>query len=194
MATLGVSTFTRLSIPAGIGKLIDVHNEGPIRQTNHDRDEDVEEEEDPSSHRTPVEQDSKKWTSEQIVVGLSGIFVVSAAATFGTTVLLRAVGERLVRRTRQSLFNSLMRQPVYAVEGSSGVLVSRLSTDSQLLANAISEHVSIGARKVLEAVGVLGMMLYLSPVLTGTMAIVVSTHFLWFLVVSFLSFPRSHPL
>lgn len=150
MVTLGVSTLTRLSVPAGIGQLVDVHNR-------------------------PSEGDEVKeprFTSQEIVTGLCGIFLVSAAATFGSTVLLRSVGERVVRRTRQQVFASLLRQPVTQVEGFAGSLASRLATDSQLLANAIAEHLSIGVRKVFESFGTFGVMLYLNPQLTGLMVVV----------------------
>lgn len=82
-----------------------------------------------------------------------------------------------MRRTRQQLFGALLRQPVLAVEAKTGELVSRMSTDTQLMSNAISENLSVGTRKVLEGIGTMGVLMYLNPVLTGTMVAVMPIFF-----------------
>lgn len=144
---LGVGSVARVSIPTAVGELIDIHNK-----------------EDESKER--------RFSSTQIIGGMVGIFAVGAVATFGTTVLLRVAGERMVRRTRTQLFTALLRKPLRQVEGKAGQLVSRLSTDTQLMADGISDDLALGLRRVLESVGVFSLMLYLSPTLTATMLVV----------------------
>jgi ABC-type multidrug transport system fused ATPase/permease subunit len=151
--TLGVSTVTSLSLPYTVGKLVDAS--------------------------TGDEEKKAKvgYTPQQIAGGMVVLFCFSAAATFGTTSLLRVAGERLVRRTRVQLFAALMRQPILEVESKTGELVSRMSTDTQLMSNAISENASVGTRKVLEGIGTMGVLVYLNPVLTGTMVAVLPIFF-----------------
>ncbi len=151
--TLGVSTMTSLSLPYTVGKLVDASTGDEEKKAR------------------------VGYTPAQIAGGMVVLFCFSAAATFGTTSLLRVAGERLVRRTRVQLFAALLRQPILEVESKTGELVSRMSTDTQLMSNAISENASVGTRKVLEGIGTMGVLLYLNPVLTGTMVAVLPVFF-----------------
>jgi ABC-type multidrug transport system fused ATPase/permease subunit len=189
--TLGVSTLTSLSLPYTVGKLVDASTGYcvffPILFFSFDF----------CSFFAGDEEKKAKvgYTPTQICGGMLVLFTFSAAATFGTTALLRVAGERLVRRTREQLFGALLRQPVVFVESKTGELVSRMSTDTQQMSNAISENMSVGTRKVLfkrkketnsllkvavkvlEGVGTMGVLMYLNPVLTGTMVCVMPIFF-----------------
>ena len=171
--TLGVSTLTSLSLPYTIGKLVDASTGDEEKKAKVLKKRSLLF---PLS-LTVTTKKKVKYSPSQICAGMLVLFTFSAAATFGTTALLRVAGERLVRRTRQQLFGALLRQPVLAVEAKTGELVSRMSTDTQLMSNAISENLSVGTRKVLEGIGTMGVLMYLNPVLTGTMVAVMPIFF-----------------
>lgn len=119
------------------------------------------------------------WSPREIAVGCFGVFVVGAAASFGQTALLKVAGERMMRRLRVQLFGSMLRQPIaFHDQNSPGTLVSRLSTDTYMAANAISDNVSVGVRRLFDASGALALMVYTSPVLTVTSVAVVPVFFL----------------
>lgn len=153
LGTLAVSTVTALSLPYAVGKLVDVGTGDEEKAL------------------------AVGFSPTEIAGGMLVLFGCSALATFGTTVLLRVAGERLVKRTRTQLFGSLLRQPVWQVEGRTGELVSRMSTDTQMMSNAVSENFSDGTRRVLQGIGTMGVLVYLNPVLTGTMVAVMPVFF-----------------
>lgn len=154
LGALAVGTAATLALPFTFGKLLDA--------TTGDEEK----------------KEKVGFTPREIAVGCMGLFVVGAAATFGQTAMLRVAGERMVKRTRVRLFSSLMRQPISWIDSNkTGELVSRLSTDTQLMSNAISENMSLGVRKVVEGAGALGLLLWVSPNLTATMVAVLPFFF-----------------
>ena len=98
---------------------------------------------------------------------LGGVFLVGAVASFGRVALLKLAGERLVARLRKDTFRSLLAKDVsYFDAHRSGDMLSKISADTVVLSKAFFEC-SAAARSGISAVGGTGLLLYISPPLTG---------------------------
>ncbi|KAJ1913946.1 ATP-binding cassette permease mdl1, partial [Coemansia sp. S17] len=119
----------------------------------------------------------------QVFVGLGSVFVVGAIANAGRVMLIRTAGERMIARLRKSIFERIMHQDMgFFDRNRSGDLVSRLSTDTSIVSKSITNNVSDGLRASISAVAGLGMMLYVSPKLTGIMLGIVPPIAIWAVV------------
>ncbi|VEU40956.1 unnamed protein product [Pseudo-nitzschia multistriata] len=99
----------------------------------------------------------------------SGLFGLSALA--GGGVYLRAVwlakaGNSIVARIKQRLYASMLRQESsYLDQQTTGDLLSRLTSDAQLLQGALTTQAVAGLRATVMSIGAGGMLLYTSPFL-----------------------------
>lgn len=109
------------------------------------------------------------------LLGLLGIFTIGALANTGRVLLMRLAGQRIVARLRQALYASTLRQEVEFVEKDPGVgdVMSRLSADTNIVGESITNNLSDGLRATVTAAVGLGLMVYLSPKLTLVMLSVV---------------------
>ncbi|KAF8319504.1 putative ATP-binding cassette transporter [Cantharellus anzutake] len=106
------------------------------------------------------------------LLGLLGIFTVGAMANTGRVLLMRLAGQRIIARLRQALYSSALRQEVEFSEKDPGVgdVMSRLSADTNIVGESITNNLSDGLRYVTID---FGLMIYLSPKLTLVMLSVV---------------------
>lgn len=100
--------------------------------------------------------------------GIACVFSAGAIANFGRIYLLRLVGEKLVARLRSRLFAKILSQDSYFFDVGptkkgmkTGDLISRLSSDTQIISKFVSGNVSDGARAVISGCVGLSMMCYL---------------------------------
>lgn len=111
--------------------------------------------------------------------GIAVLFVFGAAANFGRVVLLRIIGERLVARLRVALFKKTVSQDAEFFDANRvGDLISRLSSDANIVAKSLTQNVSDGLRSTLSAVFGIGMMAYVSLKLTSMIVLVIPPVFL----------------
>ncbi|KAJ1939416.1 ATP-binding cassette permease mdl1, partial [Linderina macrospora] len=116
----------------------------------------------------------------EVFAGLGGMFVVGAAANMGRVFLIRTAGESMIARLRKQMFGRIMQQDMgFFDRNRSGDLISRLSTDTSIVSKSITNNVSDGLRASISAVVGMGMMLYVSPKLTGIMLGIVPPVALW---------------
>ncbi|KAJ2777879.1 ATP-binding cassette permease mdl1 [Coemansia javaensis] len=119
-------------------------------------------------------------TLGQMFAGLGAVCVVGALANAGRIVLIRVAGERMVARLRRQMFGRIMHQDMgFFDRNRTGDLVSRLNADTAIVSKSITNNVSDGLRASISAVAGLGMMLYVSPKLTGIMLGIVPPIALW---------------
>ncbi|ORX72634.1 hypothetical protein DL89DRAFT_277340 [Linderina pennispora] len=117
---------------------------------------------------------------KEVFAGLGGMFVVGAAANMGRVFLIRTAGESMIARLRKQMFGRIMQQDMgFFDRNRSGDLISRLSTDTSIVSKSITNNVSDGLRSSISAVVGIGMMLYVSPKLTGIMLGIVPPVALW---------------
>ncbi|KAJ1761744.1 ATP-binding cassette permease mdl1 [Coemansia sp. RSA 1591] len=151
---LVVSSSVTMAVPFAMGKIIDIVT---------------------SSQAVPF-----GLTLSQMFVGLGAVFVVGAAANAGRIVLIRTAGERMIARLRRQIFGRVMGQDLeFFDRNRTGDLVSRLSTDTAIVSKSITNNVSDGLRAAISASVGVGMMVYVSPKLTGIMLAVVPPIAIW---------------
>lgn len=98
------------------------------------------------------------------------IHLSSVIMGFLRSAIMGIAGERVVARTRNSLYSSILKQEIgFFDEHKTGELVSRLGSDAALLQQGTSQalpEVFIGAVKVLVSIAI---MFWISPKLAGVM-------------------------
>lgn len=119
------------------------------------------------------------FTLPVFYTGIGCLFVAGALANFGRVVLLRIIGERLVSRLRVTLFKKTISQDAEFFDANRvGDLISRLSSDANIVAKSVTQNVSDGLRSSLSALFGIGMMAYVSLKLSSIIVLVVPPIFL----------------
>lgn len=102
------------------------------------------------------------------------LFTVQAAATGIRYLLFTGAGERIVARLRTELYGRLLEQEIgFFDQTRTGELMSRLSSDTQILQNTVSVNVSMLLRNFASGLGGVVLLLTISAKLTGVMLAVV---------------------
>ena len=90
---------------------------------------------------------------------LLGVFVIGGIANFGRVYILQTSSQRIVKRLRELLFSKILRQEVaFFDKTKTGELVNRLSMDTSVVAQSLSQNISDGLRSTFQACAGLGMM------------------------------------
>lgn len=111
---------------------------------------------------------------DQVVVLILVVFSLQAIASTFRYFLFTMAGERIVLSLRQKLYKSILNQEIAFFDfNKTGELMSRISSDTAIVQNAVSVNISMGIRNIAGAVGGLVLMLYTSPSLTLSMLIVI---------------------
>ncbi|KAI0733760.1 P-loop containing nucleoside triphosphate hydrolase protein [Fomitopsis betulina] len=101
------------------------------------------------------------------------MFTVGAAANAGRAMLMRISGQRIVARLRERMYGAALHQEVEYVERGEGDVLSRLSVDSNVVGDSLTQNLSDGLRSVIMSSVGLGAMFYISPKLTFLMLAIV---------------------
>ncbi|KAI0333282.1 P-loop containing nucleoside triphosphate hydrolase protein [Cubamyces sp. BRFM 1775] len=101
------------------------------------------------------------------------LFTTGAVANAGRAMLMRLSGQRIVARLRERTYAAALRQEVEFVEKGEGDVLSRLSVDSSIVGESVTQNLSDGLRSIVMASAGLGAMFYISPTLTLLMLTVV---------------------
>ncbi|KAF9788467.1 P-loop containing nucleoside triphosphate hydrolase protein [Thelephora terrestris] len=100
---------------------------------------------------------------------LFAAFTFGALANTGRAILMRMAGQRIVARLRERTYTAALKQEVEFVERGEGDVLSRLSVDSSIVGESVTQNLSDGLRAVVMASAGLGAMFYVSPALTTLM-------------------------
>jgi ATP-binding cassette subfamily B protein len=93
-----------------------------------------------------------------------GLGVASACRYYFTTRL----GERVVADLRTATYDHILRlDPTFFLHTRTGEVLSRLTTDIQIVENLMSSSISVALRNLLMLVGAIAILLVVSPRLTG---------------------------
>ncbi|MCD6487465.1 MAG: lipid A export permease/ATP-binding protein MsbA [Syntrophobacterales bacterium] len=80
-----------------------------------------------------------KW----IPIAIIAIYFIKGACSYGQTVLMSFIGQRVVTDLRSNLYNHIQRQSLsFFNRNSTGVLMSRITNDVNLIQGAVSEAVT----------------------------------------------------
>ena len=123
-----------------------------------------------------IDAATKKTMAElnKTIVILLLVYIVGAIASMGRAFLFTLAGQRVVARLRKILFNCIVKQEIAFFDVTrTGELTNRLSSDTQVLQNAVTVNISMLSRYLLQILGSLALMFYLNPALTGVLLAVV---------------------
>ncbi|MFK7890587.1 MAG: lipid A export permease/ATP-binding protein MsbA [Granulosicoccus sp.] len=101
------------------------------------------------------------------------IFVIRGIAGFASTYYIAWIGWRLIKQLRAEIFSKYLTLPTsFYDQASSGELISRITFNSQMVANAASTSLTVIVRDSLTAIGLLALMFYQSWQLSLTFLII----------------------
>lgn len=108
-----------------------------------------------------VEQDRQAILLVPLMI--VGIFLLRGVAGFASTYFIAWIGWRVIKQLRGEIFNKYLTLPTAFYDmASSGELISRITFNSQMVANAASSSLTVMVRDSLTAIGLLGLMFYQS--------------------------------
>ena len=168
---LVATSATTMALPLIMGKIIDT--------AKTDDDDDQEEDDKDENKKTVNDELIFGLPQPQFYSALAVLFIVSASTNFGRIYLLRSVGERLVARLRSRLFLKILAQDAYffdigpsKVGMKTGDLISRISSDTQIISKSLSMNISDGMRAIISGCVGLSMMCYVSWKLSLCMSLI----------------------
>uniref|UniRef100_A0A8C2KM23 ATP-binding cassette, sub-family B (MDR/TAP), member 10 n=1 Tax=Cyprinus carpio TaxID=7962 RepID=A0A8C2KM23_CYPCA len=123
-------------------------------------------------YTSPPEDFTSSLTS--LCIMLTGVFLCGGAANAARVYLMQISGEQIVRKLRETLFSSILKQEVgFFDKTRTGELINRLSADTAIVGNCLTDNLSDGLRSLAQAGAGVGMMLYVSPSLAAFVLMVV---------------------
>jgi subfamily B ATP-binding cassette protein MsbA len=101
-------------------------------------------------------------------IALVGLFLLRGIGDFTQTYCMGYVGRRIVKKLRGEIFERILHLPVgYYDRSSSGVLLSRLTYNTEQVGQAATDSVTVSVRETLTIVGSISYMLFvINPRLT----------------------------
>jgi len=109
-----------------------------------------------------------------------GVFVIGGLANFGRVYYMRIAAQNITARLRNQVFSSIVRQETaFFDKTKTGELINRLSADTQLVSQAVTQQVSDGLRATLMTSAGIGMMFFMSPQLAMVSLGIVPPVALW---------------
>lgn len=111
---------------------------------------------------------------EVLGAGLVVLFVLQALLVGVRYYLFTIVGERVVADLRKRIFDAILRQEIGFFDATrTGELTSRLTSDAQVLQNAVTVNISMALRNLLQALGGVGILFFTSFKLAIVMVVAI---------------------
>ena len=102
-----------------------------------------------------------------VPIALIGLFLLRGVGDFLQTYCPGYVGRRIVKTLRGQIFDRYLRLPVpFFDRQASGVLLSRLTYNTEQVAQATTDSITVFIRDSLTIIGLISYLLYLNPKLT----------------------------
>lgn len=160
-----ISSTVSMLIPSVVGKLLDLaKNSSP----SEDEQPDASGEKDEDKQKGTI----YGFTPKQFCFAMGGVFIAGALANCGRIIILKVTGERLVARLRTRTMKAALDQDSSFLDRNRvGDLISRLSSDSSIVAKSVTQNVSDGTRAIIQGFVGFGMMSYISWQLTCVMGL-----------------------
>ena len=97
---------------------------------------------------------------------LMGLFLLRGISGFISTYGIAWVGRNIIKTIRQEMFEKLVHMPTKTYDfASSGELLSKLTYDTEQVAEAATKAITVIVRDGLTVIGLLGLMFYQSFIL-----------------------------
>ena len=98
-----------------------------------------------------------KW----IPIVIIAIYFIKGACNYGQTMLMSFIGQRVVTDLRSELYNHIQMQPLsFFTKNSTGILMSRITNDVNLIQGAVSEAVTSLFKDSFTLVGLIFVIFY----------------------------------
>lgn len=111
-----------------------------------------------------------------IPIAIVAIFVARGVFGFMSTYGLGWMGRRVIQQMRSQIFDHYLGLPArYYDQSSAGVLLSKLTYNTEQVAESISNVIVTLVRDLFTILGLVAVMIYLSPALTGLIFLVAPT-------------------
>ncbi|XP_070709563.1 ATP-binding cassette sub-family B member 10, mitochondrial [Pempheris klunzingeri] len=147
---LTVSSAVTMSAPFLLGKVID------------------------TIYTTGTDTETMTASLTSLCIMLTGVFLCGGAANAARVYLMQISGQKIVRNLRTSVFSSIVRQEVaFFDRNRTGELINRLSADTAVVGDSITDNLSDGLRAVAQAAAGVSMMFYVSPSLASFVLLIV---------------------
>jgi subfamily B ATP-binding cassette protein MsbA len=96
-----------------------------------------------------------------IPIVIIAIYLIKGACSYGQTVLMNFIGQRVITDLRNELYNHIQRQSLsFFTENPTGVLMSRITNDVRLIQGAVSEAVTSILKDSFTLVGLVFVIFY----------------------------------
>ncbi len=100
-------------------------------------------------------------------VALIGLFLLRGLGDFTQTYCMGYVGRKIIKQMRGQIFDRLINLPIaYFDRNSSGVLLSRLTYNTEQIGQAVTDSITVMIRETLTIVGSIIVLFYLNTRLT----------------------------
>jgi len=104
----------------------------------------------------------------KIILLLLGVYLLSAAFSWGQQYIMAGVSQRTVYTLRKDVDSKLARLPLkYFDDNERGDILSRVTNDIDNIANSLQQSLTQLITAVFTIIGVLGMMFWISPILAA---------------------------
>jgi ATP-binding cassette subfamily B protein len=144
LAALVVSSASTLIFPSAMGKIIDIIL-------------------DPSGVEKLI----------FVVEAMAVMSIIGGIASYYRILFTTKASERIVATLRRNLFEKLLSHDMSFFDNrKTGELINRLANDTNVMSKVFVDNLSYGLRRLVEGLGGLGVIMYLSPSLTLTMLLV----------------------
>ncbi len=111
---------------------------------------------------------------DRTAIMLAAIFAIQGLAVALRYYLFTVAGFRIVTRLQDQTYRHIMRQEIgFFDQRRTGELLSRLTSDTTVLQNAVSVNISMVLRNLVSAIGGIALLFYSSPRLTVIMLMVI---------------------
>lgn len=105
---------------------------------------------------------------------IGGLFIVRGIASFVLNYSMSWIGRQIIRRLRGDLFAKLLNLPTAFFDtNATGILLSKLTYNSEQVAESTTNSVKVIIRDVVTVLGLLGWMFFVNWVLTALVMVVV---------------------
>ncbi|KAG5680264.1 hypothetical protein PVAND_009783 [Polypedilum vanderplanki] len=135
-----ISSSITMAVPFGLGKILD------------------------AIYSTDTDSKQAREKLNEFCAILAGIFIIGGVANFGRVYLFNNASLRITKRLRELLYKRITMQECswFDTKGT-GELVNRLSADTSMVGNSLSQNLSDGLRSTAMVLAGTGMMIYTSP-------------------------------
>lgn len=110
-----------------------------------------------------------------LTMGMAGLFGISALLDYYSDYISDFLAHTIIRKIRNNTFKVILNQDMLFYDTThTGELTSRMGSDIQELGLLLGNYFGTGIINLVQTVGSLGLMLYISPTLTGYIVLLLS--------------------